>query len=95
VAERRFEPAPARCEAMHAAVGLAIALALKASLLDSIIPNLDRSRSFRIASQALGGFAVVPGFDFGVSLSLQHSFAERLAARLSFAGSDRRARPAA
>lgn len=89
LAERRFEPAPARCDALHAAVGLAIALALKASLLDSLIgaqTNTEEKRSFRIAARALGGFAVVPGVDFGVSLSLQHAFAERLAARLSFAG---------
>jgi hypothetical protein len=89
LAERRFEPAPARCDALHAAVGLAIALALKASLLDSLIgaqAHGDANRSFRITGQALGGFAVVPGLDFGLSLGLQHSFAERLAARLSFAG---------
>ena len=91
LAERRFEPAPARCDDLHAAVGLAIALALKASLLDSVIgarTNGDAiaSRPFRIAAQALGGLAVVPGTDFGISLGLQRSLAARFAARLSVIG---------
>lgn len=33
VAHRLFDPAPARCDTLHAAIGLAAALALKASLL--------------------------------------------------------------
>ncbi|HKU37033.1 MAG TPA: hypothetical protein VJR89_02765 [Polyangiales bacterium] len=86
LAERRFEPAPARCEDLHAAVGLAIALALKASLLESLIgpqtSGRHASRPFRIAAQVLGGFAVVPGTAFGLGLSLQTSFAERFATRL-------------
>ena len=88
VAERRFEPAPARCDALHAAVGLAIALALKASLLDSLIGERmfgdgDASFPLRIGARALGGVSVVPGVDFGIGLGLQYSIAERLAARLS------------
>ncbi|HKP55784.1 MAG TPA: hypothetical protein VJV78_03660 [Polyangiales bacterium] len=91
LAERRFEPAPARCEDLHAAVGLAIALALKASLLDSLIGERTAgdphaSRPFRIGAEALGGIAVVPGTAFGIDLSFQQSFAERFAARLSFLG---------
>jgi hypothetical protein len=91
LAERRFEPAPARCDALHAAVGLAIALALKASLLDSLIGarasgEAHASRSSRVGVQALGGVAVIPGADFGIGLSLQSSVAERFAARLSFLG---------
>jgi hypothetical protein len=91
LAERRFEPAPERCDALHAAVGLAIALALKASVLDSVIGartsgDARASRPFRIAAQALAGVAVIPGADFGIGLSLQRSFAERFAARLSALG---------
>lgn len=87
LAERHFEPAPARCDNLHAGVGLAIALALKASLLDSVIgaPTQDdarTSRPFRIGAQGLGALAVVPGVDFGIGLSLQHTVAERFAARL-------------
>lgn len=86
LAERRFEPAPARCDDLHAAVGLAIALALKASLLDSLIGArtgaAPASHPFRLAAQALGGVGVVPGTELGVGLSLQRSFAERFAARL-------------
>jgi hypothetical protein len=88
LAERRFEPAPARCADLHAAVGLAIALALKASLLDSLVGSrhdgeLAASRPFRVVAQALGGLAVVPGVDLGFDLSLQRSIAERFAARLA------------
>jgi hypothetical protein len=91
LAERRFEPAPARCDDLHAAVGLAIALALKASLLDSVIGAQTRSdghasRPFRLALQALGGVAVIPGADFGLTVSLQRSLAERIAARLAVVG---------
>jgi hypothetical protein len=87
LAERRFEPAPARCADLHAAVGLAIALALKASLLDSLIADQTRvlapvSHPFRILPQALVGARVVPGASIGAGLSLQRSLAERVAARL-------------
>ena len=88
LAERRFEPAPAGCDDLHAAVGLAIALALKASLLDSVIgarPHGDDppSHAYRLDAQALGGVAVIPGADFGLGVSLQRALAERFAARLS------------
>jgi hypothetical protein len=87
IAERSFEPAPARCDAMHAAVGLAIALALKASLLDSLIAvRTTGDAPARFVLQALGGFAVVPGAVFGVGTSLQYAVAERFAARLSVLG---------
>jgi hypothetical protein len=88
LAERRFEPAPARCADLHAAVGLAIALALKASLLESFIGTRTMGALYasRIAAQALIGVAVIPDADFGISLSLQHWLTERFAARLSALG---------
>jgi hypothetical protein len=90
LAERSFDPAPARCADLHAAVGLAIALALKASLLDSLIgPRTSGeadARPFRIVAQGLGGIAVVPGLDLGIALGLQRSIAERFAARLVLLG---------
>lgn len=88
LAERRFEPAPARCADLHAAVGLAIALALKASLLDSFIGarTIGTSDSSRLAAQAVIGIAVIPDADFGISISLQHWITERFAARLSTIG---------
>jgi hypothetical protein len=36
IAERRFDPAPERCNDLHAVVGLAIALAIDATLLESV-----------------------------------------------------------
>jgi hypothetical protein len=87
IAERRFDPAPARCDDQHAAVGLAIALALKASLLDSLIGARTHDHAtFRVVAQAMSGMAAVPGADFGLGLSLQHAVAQRFAARLSILG---------
>lgn len=88
LAERRFEPAPERCDDLHAAVGLAIALALKASLLDTLIgahaPSAARAHHpYRLVAQALGGIAVVPGADFAIALGLQRALAEHFAVRLS------------
>jgi hypothetical protein len=88
LAERRFEPAPARCADLHAAVGLAIALALRASLLDSFIgaQTIGTRDSSRLAAQAVIGVAVIPDADFGISISLQHWLTERFAARLTAIG---------
>ena len=89
VAERRFEPAPARCDDLHAAVGLAIALALKASLLDSFVDVVGHARvkrPFRLELQALGGVAIIPGADFGLGMSLQYAITDRFAARLGVLG---------
>jgi hypothetical protein len=36
IASRRFDPGPARCDHLHAALGLAIAMAIKASLVEEI-----------------------------------------------------------
>jgi len=85
LAERRFDPAPARCDDLHAAVGLAIALALKASLLESFIGERSAvaTHATRVAAQALVGIAVIPDADFGVSVSLQHWVTQRFAARLT------------
>jgi hypothetical protein len=62
---------------LHAGVGLAIALALKASLRDSLIgarPYRDAraSRPFRVGAQALGGVAVCVGVAAG---GLAHALA--------------------
>lgn len=88
LAERRFDPAPARCADLHAAVGLAIALALKASLLDDFLHarSLGDAHHTRFAVQGIVGIAVIPDADFGLSLSLQHWFSERFAARLTALG---------
>ncbi|MET0386567.1 MAG: hypothetical protein ABW321_11440 [Polyangiales bacterium] len=91
LAERRFEPAPERCDNLHAAVGLAIALALKASLLDSLIGvrtelEAQAFHPYRIGAHALGGGAVVPGLAWGLGLSLQRVLTDRFAARLSVLG---------
>jgi hypothetical protein len=42
IAVRRFEPAPDRCADLHAVVGLAIALAIDATLLDAMVMNPPR-----------------------------------------------------
>jgi hypothetical protein len=40
VAVRTFDPGPSRCEQLHAVLGLSIAMALKASLVDEVSPSV-------------------------------------------------------
>ena len=90
LSERRFEPGPARCEDLQAAVGLAIALAIKASLLDSFSPTkaddtAERSPEtvdWELGLDLMAAYSVVPGTAFGGGLQLQrrlmHTFRGRL-----------------
>jgi hypothetical protein len=58
IAERRFDPGPARCDHLHAALGLAIAMAIKASLVEEIAggsatpkpPETPTATTIRVAS---------------------------------------------
>jgi hypothetical protein len=89
LAERRFEPAPARCEDLHAAVALAVALAVRASLLDVVIGapvSTDQARGWQFGVEALAGFAVMPGAVFGADLRLQRALSRSVAARATLLG---------
>jgi hypothetical protein len=94
LAERRFEPGPARCEDLHAALGLAIALACKASVLDGVLARsaaggggLARdSSTWRLGLDALGGAAVLPGAVVGSSLWLQAEVGRGWSVKLGVSG---------
>jgi hypothetical protein len=93
LAERHFEPAPARCDDLHAAVGLAIAMALKASLLDTMLgaPSsaaelATEQPAWRFGVDALAGLAVMPGSNFGADLYIQRALSRSLAMRVSALG---------
>lgn len=69
-AERRFEPGPARCEDLHAALGLTIALAIKASLLETA-PGLGHDvtqREWTLGVDGLFATAIVPGLAGGIAV---------------------------
>jgi hypothetical protein len=73
VAHRAFRPGPARCEYLQAALGLAIALALRASLLEELGEALPddpdaQTRGWSLAAAGLATYQVLPGFAAGVEL---------------------------
>ena len=68
----RFEPGPAGCDDLHAAVALAVALACKAPRVDSPaqdVPAAERTRT-EIVLAALGGAGALPGLQSGGVLAL-------------------------
>jgi len=68
VAQRQFVPGPERCEHHHAVVGLAVALAIRASLLGEIsgkLPSAEPARVWALAMQLAVARGVVPGWGFG------------------------------
>jgi hypothetical protein len=90
-AERRFEPGPAACEDLHAALGLAIALAIKASLREaqgeeaSAAPR-GSARAWQLGANGLVGLMVPPGAAYGADLRLARAFTRRIAGRLAVFG---------
>jgi hypothetical protein len=91
-AERSFDPGPERCEDLHAAVAIAIALALKASLLEALtkltetVANATAAPRWALALDGVAGVAVLPGVAFGASLELQRELIASVSARLSVFG---------
>ena len=79
LAHRAFEPGPERCDSLQAAVSLAIALALKATLLDELGKPLPddpaaRLRGWSLSAAGLANHellpAPAPGLELGVRLAL-------------------------
>jgi hypothetical protein len=98
VAVRRFDPGPSRCEQLHAVLGLAIAMALKASLIEELAPTVaplpvpaapslpvlraDGAPSWAIASGALVAVAILPDSAFGVDARVERALTPTFRARL-------------
>ncbi len=97
VAVRRFEPGPSRCEQLHAVLGLAIAMALKASLIEEIaptaasppvpapspsVPPRAAPPRWAIAVDALAALAVLPDPAFGIDARVEIALTPTFRARL-------------
>ena len=98
IAVRRFEPGPSRCEQLHAVLGLAIAMALKASLMEDIAPTAIplpapappvpsraaglETPPWAIAADVLAALAVLPDAAFGVDARMERALTPTFRARL-------------
>jgi hypothetical protein len=83
VAERAFEPGPERCSHLHAAVALAIALAINAAREEE-----ERARvpEWSLSGSLLGTSGFVPQLGAGLELLLGRSFGEHVRLRLGPTG---------
>ena len=94
LARRRFAPGPERCEHLQAALGLAIALAIRVSLLDEIVgsprpaegPVPDTRELWAVSGGAVAAFGVLPGSALGVSLRAERELPPNFALRLGLLG---------
>ena len=97
VAERVFEPGPTRCDHLHAAVALAIALALKAAPIEAgeqpladapvaAAPEPAAARRWSIAGTALATYRLLPELAPGLELSARYRLNEHFALRMGALG---------
>lgn len=89
VARRRFDPGPERCENLQASLGLAIALAIKVSLLDELagfrvaapVPAAP-ARPLALSAGATLGVGVLPGVEGGLTTHLARAIGAAFAVRV-------------
>ncbi len=92
LAHRRFAPGPERCDHLEATVGLAIALAIRASLLDEIVgpqarPAAPAAREpWGIAGGAMAAYGVLPGVALGAGVRVERTLPPNFALRLGVFG---------
>jgi hypothetical protein len=96
LARRRFAPGPERCEHLQAALGLAIALAIRASLLDEIVgpresPAPEKPAPADNGGWALGGGGVVasgvlPGVALGAGAWVERELPPNITLRAGVLG---------
>jgi hypothetical protein len=91
LARRRFEPGPDRCENLQAAVGLAIALTLRVSLLDDIVgpaPSAPAARSdvWAAGAEVLASYDVLPGTAVGAAVRVERRLPPNFELRLDLRG---------
>jgi hypothetical protein len=82
VAERAFEPGPARCSHLHAAVALAITLAVNAE--NERTPEIRRDWS--LSALGLWTYRLLPGFAPGAELSARRGLGEHVLLRAGVLG---------
>jgi hypothetical protein len=91
LAHRRFEPGPERCDHLQAALGLAIALAIRVSLLDEIVgpreepaparPAVEAQTPWAVGGGAAVAFGVLQGASIGASVSAEGDLPPNFALR--------------
>jgi hypothetical protein len=99
LARRRFSPGPERCDQLEAALGLAIALAIRVSLLDDLLGPREpgkpepprpvppgRRALWGFGAGAMAGLGVLPGASLGASLRLEKEVPPSFAVRLGLFG---------
>ncbi|HLK41539.1 MAG TPA: hypothetical protein VKU41_32545 [Polyangiaceae bacterium] len=91
LARRRFAPGPARCDHLQAAIGLAIALALRVSLLEELVgPSGEAAFEARSPWSVGGGpivaLGVLPGASLGAGLRIERAFPPNFALRVGAMG---------
>lgn len=94
LARRRFQPGPDRCDHLQAALGLAIALAIRVSLLDDFVEPAVAARpappvradAWAVAGDALASWGVLPGAAFGAGARVERSLPPNFALGLGFQG---------
>ena len=94
LARRRFAPGPERCENLQAALGLAIALAIRVSLLDEIVgpprspePSVPQTRElWALGGGPVAAFGVLPGTALGASIRVERELPPNFALRLGLLG---------
>jgi hypothetical protein len=87
--ERRFGALPTDCQDATAVVGLAIALAIDATVMKDIVgPDANASSPARrtLAAQAVGAFEVLPGASLGGAVGVEYGLASWLSVRLDLLG---------
>ena len=93
LAVRRFDPGPSRCEQLHAVLGLAIAMALNASLVEDLArtaipaplpapPAAEPLAPWAIAVDALFAVAVLPDPAPGIQARIERALTPTFRARL-------------
>jgi hypothetical protein len=89
VARRRFDPGPERCENLQASLGLAIALAIKVSLLDDLAgfrvaapAPAAPARLLDLSAGATLAVGVLPGVEGGLTAHLARAIGAVFAVRV-------------
>ena len=81
VRRRKFDETPSGCDETHAAVGLAIALAIDAGVLKQLLEPANERPVRLLAVQLGGGYEVLPAFSFGAKASVEYGIREWLSGR--------------
>jgi hypothetical protein len=91
LAHRRFQPGPDPCDHLQAALGLAIALAIRVSLLDDLAPRAPeaapaRTEVWALAGDAVASWGVLPGSALGVGARVERKLPPNFELRLGLDG---------